>query len=68
VSWPDCWLNVPQYEPSCYLENDDFCNAYEAFGNAYDGRQYPELVVFPASVYATRYKVYDGSTDDTSLV
>lgn len=59
---------VDRYRLSYYLENDDFQSAYLAFGNIYDARRYPELVVFPLSVYASRYKIFDGTRENLYFV
>ena len=59
---------VRQYGMSYYLENDLYRDAYIAFDDVYDGKLDPTLVVFPGSVYDTRYRLYDGPGADLYLV
>jgi hypothetical protein len=44
-----------------YVELEDFRGAYSAFGNTYRGDPFSN---FSLSCQATRYKIYDGSSED----
>ena len=44
-----------------YVELEDFRGAYSAFGNTYRGDPFSN---FALSCQATRYKIYDGSSED----
>lgn len=55
---------VSEYGLQYYVENDDLRGQYTAFGNVYT---VPEFGKFARSVHESRYKLYDGSSEDVYL-
>ncbi len=55
---------IRPYGLQYFIENDGLRDAYTAYGSVW---RFPEHTVFPRSVHATRYKIFDGSTEDIYL-